>query len=249
MIVHTSDDEDRHDERKRLINSRNSRNSFRSDASHTSTIHTVQSLFGEVVEDIATLIDAETTHDDDLGIGKPIHTVAVVFNLANTTMGVGLLSLASSFALAGLILGPLLMLTCATATYFSVLLLVRVVHVRRVPTDASGVPSMEGVAEYCLGRWGKVWIQAVLIVICLGTLVAYLVSIKSLFYPAIKELVPSKTADKFSDYSFNDQTAMLLALLLVGFPLSLLRRLDGLWFTSFLSVLSLFYFVIVCSKL
>eukprot|EP01063_Lacrimia_lanifica_P012730 TRINITY_DN1941_c0_g5_i1.p1 TRINITY_DN1941_c0_g5~~TRINITY_DN1941_c0_g5_i1.p1 ORF type:complete len:567 (+),score=212.94 TRINITY_DN1941_c0_g5_i1:51-1751(+) len=198
----------------------------------------------DVLDDIATLMDAENNRHE--GPTKPLATSAVVFNLANTTMGVGILTLATTFQDAGLVAGPILMVLCAICTYYSVMMLIKVINICRVPSkDEQGVPSIEEVAEYCLGWWGKCWIQLVLVMICVGTLIAYLVSVKSLFYSGLIHLISENAKHTIEDHGFTQQTSMLVILILLCLPLSLLRRLDGLWFTSFLSVVSILYFVII----
>eukprot|EP01064_Diplonema_japonicum_P025793 TRINITY_DN37220_c0_g1_i1.p1 TRINITY_DN37220_c0_g1~~TRINITY_DN37220_c0_g1_i1.p1 ORF type:complete len:525 (+),score=72.70 TRINITY_DN37220_c0_g1_i1:45-1619(+) len=211
----------------------------------TGSARTIGSVVGGIVGDVGVLLDAESRVGDDEEELAPLHTAAVVFNLANTTMGVGILSLAATFDYAGLVFGPVIMIACAIITYVSVQLMVRIINTNRTPSDTSRVPTMEGMAEYCLGPIGKLWVQLVLVLICLGTLVAYLVSVKSLLYEGLKQLSPHYFEDTLSDYYVNSNTVMLLSLILVGLPLSLLRRIDGLWFTSLLSVLSIIYFVVM----
>eukprot|EP01059_Diplonema_ambulator_P017153 TRINITY_DN29136_c0_g1_i1.p1 TRINITY_DN29136_c0_g1~~TRINITY_DN29136_c0_g1_i1.p1 ORF type:complete len:531 (+),score=134.31 TRINITY_DN29136_c0_g1_i1:36-1595(+) len=206
---------------------------------------TIASILGGIVGDVGLLLDAESRAGDEDEELLPLRTEAVVFNLANTTMGVGILSLAATFDDAGLIIGPFIMVACAVVTYISVALMVRVINTGRVPSDSTHVPTMEAMAEYCLSTPGRLWVQMVLVLICLGTLVAYLVSVKSLLYEGLKELSPSYFENTLSDYYVNSNTVMLLSATLVALPLSLLRRIDGLWFTSLLSILSIVYFVVM----
>eukprot|EP01063_Lacrimia_lanifica_P028477 TRINITY_DN4160_c0_g1_i1.p1 TRINITY_DN4160_c0_g1~~TRINITY_DN4160_c0_g1_i1.p1 ORF type:complete len:598 (+),score=203.94 TRINITY_DN4160_c0_g1_i1:77-1795(+) len=197
----------------------------------------------EMFDDVATLMDAE--RPDHLAPQKPLRTSAVVFNLSNTTMGVGILTLALTFADAGLVLGPLAMVLCAIATHFSVKMLCRIVCINRAHSDSSGVASLESLAEYCMGRAGKYWIQMILVVICIGTQIAYLVSLKSLLYPGIIHLVSKETKHALEDAHLNQANCMLIVLLLISLPLSFLKRIDALAFTSFLSVTAIVYFVII----
>ena len=223
-----------------------SKRSFKSNKSDgvSSQISLVGSVLEDFVEDVSTLLGAER-YDEDR-VAKPLHTIAVVFNLCNTTMGVGILSLAATYSYAGLVFGPIIMIVCAATTHLSVVLMVRVINSNRVPCDYTRVPTMEGMAEYALGKKGRLWVQSVLIAICLGTLVAYLVSIKGLLYEGVQQVLPDHTFNTLKNNHFNKNTSMLAGLVIVALPLSFLRRIDGLWFTSFLSVLSILYFVVVC---
>eukprot|EP01060_Flectonema_neradi_P022574 TRINITY_DN30816_c0_g1_i1.p1 TRINITY_DN30816_c0_g1~~TRINITY_DN30816_c0_g1_i1.p1 ORF type:complete len:573 (+),score=43.19 TRINITY_DN30816_c0_g1_i1:93-1721(+) len=225
-----------------------SKRSFRSNRSNrsdgvSSQISLVGSVIEDFVEDVSTLLGAER-YDEDR-VAKPLHTTAVVFNLCNTTMGVGILSLAATYSYAGLVFGPSIMVICAATTYLSVVLMLRIINSNRVPCDYTRVPTMEEMAEYSLGKRGRLWVQSVLIAICLGTLVAYLVSIKGLLYEGVEQVLPDDVFNSLKNNHFNKNTSMLAGLVIVALPLSFLRRIDGLWFTSFLSVLSILYFVVM----
>ncbi|KAJ9435063.1 hypothetical protein DIPPA_63656 [Diplonema papillatum] len=193
-----------------------------------------------LVKDVSVLLGG-----DEHATG-PLRTTAVIFNLSCTTMGVGILSLATTFKYCGLILGPMLMVACAILTYISTVSMLKVTSLQRATGDpVSRMPTQEAMAEYTMGKKGRIWVQVVLILLCMGTLIAYQVSIKSLLWSGVKALIPSDTVDTLSDHHINDKVCMLIGLSCVSLPLCFLRSLNGLAFTSFLSCVSITYFVLI----
>eukprot|EP01064_Diplonema_japonicum_P030713 TRINITY_DN5294_c0_g2_i1.p1 TRINITY_DN5294_c0_g2~~TRINITY_DN5294_c0_g2_i1.p1 ORF type:complete len:510 (+),score=100.16 TRINITY_DN5294_c0_g2_i1:66-1595(+) len=188
-----------------------------------------------VLEDeISTLIEPTKKATPD----KPIHVMSIVFNLLQTTMGVGILSLAATFQFAGVVGGGVMFVIAAVLAYISMdLLLTGLVLTRS--------QSFESLGYNCYGKWGKGAVQVLMIIVSLVALTCFLVPLKGFIHDMLKQFMSDSSFSSFEDHGGSSDMCLLIALFLVIIPLSLLKRIDGLWFTSLLGVFFVFYFVIV----
>eukprot|EP01061_Rhynchopus_euleeides_P019597 TRINITY_DN3218_c0_g2_i1.p1 TRINITY_DN3218_c0_g2~~TRINITY_DN3218_c0_g2_i1.p1 ORF type:complete len:560 (+),score=243.18 TRINITY_DN3218_c0_g2_i1:46-1680(+) len=185
-------------------------------------------------DDVSTLLEP-TRHATP---GKPIHTASVTFNILQSAMGVGILSLAATFEYNGIVGGVLLIVLCACMAMFSVRLLL-------AGLVLSGEQSFEGLGDFCFGTAGKAWVQSLLCSCSMVALTCFLVPLKAFIYDFLKEVMSESAFDSFKDNGGSENACLGVALLLVIFPVSLLRKIDKLWFTSFLGIFFIFFFTAV----
>ncbi|KAL1412061.1 hypothetical protein Q8F55_003058 [Vanrija albida] len=168
-------------------------------------------------------------------------------NLANTIIGSGALAFPAAFASMGMIPGIVSCLVSATTAAFGLWLLSRcatLVGVR--PGDEGRKASFNEVARLAFGKgWVTRVFDLAIAIKCFGVSVSYLIICKTLlpqvsvtFAHLLKTTIP---ADSF----LLSQTFWLLATAPVVVPLSFMRTLDSLRFTSQIALLSVAYMVLV----
>ena len=185
-------------------------------------------------DEISTLIEP-TRHAT---AGKPIHSASVVFNILQSTMGVGILSLAATFQYAGLAGGSILMVCTAFCAYYSMHLLLSLLLITKQE-------SYEGLGEHCFGKWGKKWVQIMLVLAMVVAMVCFLVPLKAFIFDFLKQMLSTSAFHTFKHHGGSPETCLGAALVLVIIPVSLLRKIDKLWFTSLLGVFFVTFFTIV----
>jgi len=163
-----------------------------------------------------------------------VSVLSAVWNLTNTVMGIGMLSLAGTMAQAGVVASTSFIFVFAAITIVSVMLLVD----GAIDTQAK---SYEELARITAGAAGERYVQVALLGSIASACVGFLVSVKDLAGFAASALSGMADDSKHSD----ELLLMLVAAVVV--PMSLLRSLDAMQVTSFLSVLCLVWFVGVSS--
>ena len=143
-----------------------------------------------------------------------------IFNLANTIMGSGLLTLPSAFASAGLISGLVLAISCSALNVMTLQFLTLSSRMRTFPTR----PNMASVADAALPFWGKLLADAALISFGVGVCIGYMI-------------VATDSLVEITGVHVRPLWTLLTAAIVA--PLSLLRNIDSLRFTSTLAILSL----------
>ena len=148
--------------------------------------------------------------------GGSASVASSVFNLANTIMGTGMLALPHAFATAGLASGLALCVVSAAANAFTNHLLTAASH--RI--EGTSLPAM---AEAALPFWGGLVMDVAILLNGLGVCASYMIV----------------ATDSFVEVTGVEvrQAWTLLALALVA-PLTLLRKLDSLRFTSLLAIVA-----------
>ena len=157
---------------------------------------------------------------------KGASRLSSVFNLANTIMGSGLLTLPSAFATSGLAVGLFMAVAAAGLNVLTLHQLSYAATMRRVPPRAS----IGEVAEAALPHWGGLIIDLVVSAYSFGVCIGYLIVATD----SLVEITGSAERHGWT----------LLALLLVA-PLTLLRTMDSLKFTSIFAVLALLAVAVV----
>ena len=160
---------------------------------------------------------------------KPIHVASIVFNLLQTTMGVGILSLAATFEFAGLVGGTIMFVCAAALAHISMSLLLDGLTI-------TGAESYESLGFHCFGKPGRIWVQVMLIGCSMLALTCFLVPLKAFIHDTLNQIGVNHASPDI---------CLSVALAAVIVPLSLLRKIDKLWFTSLLGVIFVLYFVIV----
>ena len=148
--------------------------------------------------------------------GGSASVASSVFNLANTIMGTGMLALPHAFATAGLASGLALCVVSAAANAFTNHLLTAASH--RI--EGTSLPAM---AEAALPFWGGLVMDVAILLNGLGVCASYMIV----------------ATDSFVEVTGVEvrQAWTMLALALVA-PLTLLRKLDSLRFTSLLAIVA-----------
>ena len=187
---------------------------------------------GKYRDEATSLIDP-TTHTT-----APIHVLSVIFNILQSTMGVGILSLAATFQFAGLAGGSIAMVFVAIIAIYSMRMLTELLILTKQE-------SYEGLGEYCFGRLGKLWVQLALIGCSMLALTCFLVPLKAFIFNVLQELLSESAFDAFKHHGGSANSCLGVALLLVIVPLSLLRKVDKLWFTSLLGTFFVLFFTVV----
>lgn len=148
------------------------------------------------------------------------------FNLANTIMGSGLLTLPSAFADAGLLVGIVMAIVAAAFNVLSLHCLARAAKTRSVPARSS----IGMVAEIALPGAGGVLIDVAVTAYGFGVCAAYLVV----------------ATDSLVDVTgFRTRWVWTLLSAVVVTPLTLLSSLDSLRFTSTLAIIALLTVAVV----
>ncbi|GAB5367420.1 hypothetical protein AAMO2058_001228500 [Amorphochlora amoebiformis] len=149
-----------------------------------------------------------------------------IMNLSNTILGAGILGLPHAFASSGYVLGSAFLVFFACTSTFGLHLLADV-SVRRhaVTRDAS----FYNVAQAAFSK-GALVIDVAVAIKCFGVSTAYLIVIGDLLPPAMKAM-------GLSGLALDRRLVITILQFAIIAPLCTLRRLDGLRFTSTMSIL------------
>jgi len=161
---------------------------------------------------------------------KQVTALSAVWNFSNSCMGVGMLSLSSAFAEAGVVVSVGLVVAFAVITFISVQLLVDT-------AVFTAAPSYEEMARRLSGTIAERYMQVCLLGAILFGSLGRLVVVKGL---------AAFSASKMIGMPFDaehEQAVLLMAVVVVLVPMSFLRSLDAMQYTSLLSVLCLLWFV------
>ncbi|KAJ9459552.1 hypothetical protein DIPPA_32078 [Diplonema papillatum] len=189
---------------------------------------------------------------------KSIHIATVVFNLLQSSMGVSILSLAACMAWLGAGLGIIMFLVMGVATYFSVALILETAVILRNESSEPGPTgeqddddvelredddrfcSFEAMGERCYGKKGGILMKLCLVAVCLVAMTAFLVPLKAFVYLVLHNNFPW-----FRNLGANANDCLLVCLGCLIVPLSLMRNIGALWFTSLLGVVFVGAFTVV----
>ncbi|KAJ9480335.1 Vacuolar amino acid transporter 5 [Pseudozyma hubeiensis] len=166
--------------------------------------------------------------------------VSSVSNLTNTIIGTGMLATPGAFKYTGLLLGPLLILFCGFTAALGLYLLTRCAA--RVGGRKN---SFFTIASQALpaGAW---YFDLAIALKCYGVSISYLIICGQLMPQVIISFFRAFHRDVHQiPELFLDRSFWILALIILLIPLCFLRRLDSLRHTSYLSLLAVFYLVII----
>ncbi|KAH8079910.1 transmembrane amino acid transporter protein-domain-containing protein, partial [Filobasidium floriforme] len=166
-----------------------------------------------------------------------------VSNLANTIIGSGALAFPSVFASMGLIPAFFSCIFAGACSAFGLYLLSLCARQGYEKPEAS----FNQIARLTFGEgWATRCFDAAIAIKCFGVSVSYLIIVKTLMPQVILSLshhLPSETLPEDSMW-LDGRLWLLFSLVIVG-PLSYLRRMDSLRFTSQIALLSVVYLVII----
>lgn len=159
------------------------------------------------------------------------------FNIASATLGAGALSLPYAFRQAGLLLGIFWLVSASLATVYSIKLLL---VASRLASHLTGntLDSYEDLAGALFGRMMKGVVEAMIILFCYGTAIAYCVAVGDILEPIRAfDFMPAM----FRDPDHGRTAVMLVFWAVLMFPLSLLRSMNSLQFSSILGVSAILF--------
>lgn len=173
---------------------------------------------------------------------RPIRVLAAVivpyggllsssFNMASATLGAGIISLPSGFNLSGIAMAILYLVVITIATVFSMTLIAHVIL-------RTGLTNFSMAARKLMGRGADYFLAALIIILCFGGSVAYIIAASTLLDPVLKASdVPYLKTD-----SANKLFTSLVWLVLM-LPLVVMKRINSLRYFSSLGVIFIVYFV------
>jgi len=154
-----------------------------------------------------------------------------VFNLANTIIGGGILSLPFSFKLLGLGFGLVCLCIIYCLGLFSMHLLILTAELTGMSTNAT----FREVGRRCFGKIGQILSDICIILSCLGLMCSYFIIVVDMIAPLIEENSDLE--------SFHIRIMIIMLSLIVLIPLSSLRHINILRFTSVIAVIAVAYFL------
>eukprot|EP00928_Gymnodinium_smaydae_P040677 TRINITY_DN27567_c0_g1_i1.p1 TRINITY_DN27567_c0_g1~~TRINITY_DN27567_c0_g1_i1.p1 ORF type:complete len:480 (+),score=85.85 TRINITY_DN27567_c0_g1_i1:80-1441(+) len=160
---------------------------------------------------------------------KFVSLQSVVWNIANTMMGVGIMSLAGAMAQVGVIGAIVVGLGFCSLTFVTVMLLVD-------GASAADVSTYEDLARRLAGSLGEFYAQLSLVGINVMACIAFLVSVKDMASFALTRML-----DMSSD-TYHERLVLLVAVLFINLPLTFLRSINALQYTSLFAILCLTWF-------
>lgn len=155
-----------------------------------------------------------------------------VFNLSTATLGAGSLALPHAFQQMGLVLAVTFCILTAMASHLANMLLADCL-------EATGVASFEDLAEVAFGRWNRRAIGASVFVISFGSAVAYTIALGDILQPFIDVFAATHSMPWLTR-----DLCLSAFWVVIMLPLSLVKDVSQLRFTSLFAVLALIYLAI-----
>ncbi|KAF1922779.1 uncharacterized protein M421DRAFT_104833 [Didymella exigua CBS 183.55] len=161
--------------------------------------------------------------------------ISSVINLANTILGAGLLAMPSALSKMGVFLGIFVIAWAGSTAAFGLYLQTRCArYIDR------GHVSFAALSQLTYPN-ASILFDAAIAVKCFGVAVSYLIIIGDLMPGVVVGFVPSAAHVAF----LVDRQFWITAFMLIVIPLSFLRRLDSLKYTSVIALFSIAYLVVL----
>ncbi|CEG49884.1 sodium-coupled neutral amino acid [Plasmopara halstedii] len=221
-------------------NQENIRDSYLNQLGYTPLIFKKVKKVGSFIASMSPL-QTRKSNPDDLHLDAfPYHQSIIpskgsirgsVFNLAGATLGAGALSLPYAVAVSGFGFAVAQLVLAAVLTIYTIRLLIRA-------EDITKLNSYEDLAMHCFGTKMTIFVEVNILVFCFGISVAYLVTLGDIVTPLV-ELC-------FGVQSIIAQRWLLMTILCgaIMLPLSLMKDISSLQFSSILGVLSIIFLVV-----
>jgi amino acid permease len=171
----------------------------------------------------------------DLGFNGQASWISSVINLVNTILGAGLLAMPSALSKMGIFLGIFVIAWAGTTAAFGLYLQTRCSryidrgHVSFAALSQLTYPNL------------SILFDAAIAVKCFGVAVSYLIIIGDLMPGVVRGFAPGAGEISF----LVDRQFWITAFMLIVIPLSFLRRLDSLKYTSVIALCSIAYLVVL----
>ncbi|KAE9049497.1 hypothetical protein PR001_g3264 [Phytophthora rubi] len=216
------------------------RDSYLKQLGYTPLIFKKMKKIGSFIASMSPMRTRKPNDDDLLSDAFPYHQSIIpskgsirgsVFNLAGATLGAGALSLPYAVAVSGLGFAVVQLVLAAVLTVYTIRLLIRA-------EDITKLKSYEDLAMYCFGTKMTIFVEVNILIFCFGISVAYLVTLGDIITP-LGELC-------FGMQSIFAQRWVLMAISCgtIMLPLSLMKDISSLQFSSILGVFSIIFLVI-----
>lgn len=153
------------------------------------------------------------------------------FNMASATLGAGIISLPSAFNLSGIAMAVFYLVLITIGTIFSMSLLAKIML-------ASNLKNFSMAARQLLGAGADYFLAALVVLLCFGGSVAYIIATSTLLHPVLHSTF--QESDNFDNIKRLFTTLVWLVLML---PLVVMKRINSLRYFSGLGVLFIVYFV------
>ncbi|KAJ4367811.1 hypothetical protein N0V86_009647 [Didymella sp. IMI 355093] len=171
----------------------------------------------------------------DVGHHGQASWISSVINLANTILGAGLLAMPSALSKMGIFLGIFVIAWAGFTAGFGLYLQTRCArYVDR------GHVSFAALSQLTYPN-ASILFDAAIAIKCFGVAVSYLIIIGDLMPGVVVGFVPGAADVNF----LVDRQFWITAFMLIVIPLSFLRRLDSLKYTSIIALFSIAYLVIL----
>ncbi|KAF3045762.1 hypothetical protein E8E11_002976 [Didymella keratinophila] len=171
----------------------------------------------------------------DVGHTGTASWISSVINLANTILGAGLLAMPSALSKMGIFLGIFVIAWAGFTAGFGLYLQTRCArYVDR------GHVSFAALSQLTYPN-ASILFDAAIAIKCFGVAVSYLIIIGDLMPGVVVGFVPGAADVNF----LVDRQFWITAFMLIVIPLSFLRRLDSLKYTSIIALFSIAYLVIL----
>ncbi|KAM9327714.1 sodium-coupled neutral amino acid symporter 2-like [Pholidichthys leucotaenia] len=157
-----------------------------------------------------------------------------VFNLSNTIMGSGILGLSFAMANTGIALFVILLVSVSILSLYSV-------HLMLKTANEAGTLDYEQLGHKAFGVPGKLVASCSITMLNIGAMLSYLDIVKYELPVVIQAFLGTNNGEWYT----NGDYLVLLVTVVIMLPLSLLRNLRYLGYSSGLSLLCMVFFVIV----
>jgi amino acid permease len=161
--------------------------------------------------------------------------VSNCFSLGSVTLGGGIISMPSSFAMSGIVMSVIYLVVITTITVYTMTLM-------GYAMERAGVYTFEELARVLFGRGWDYFVGFVLWLSCFGTAVAYISAVSTLITP-ILEKAPGTPAYLLTPSGNRLITSLIWLVLMV--PVVIPKHVNSIRYVSAFGVTMVLYFVVV----
>ncbi|KXT16163.1 hypothetical protein AC579_892 [Pseudocercospora musae] len=178
-----------------------------------------------------------TRHTKQNGLEGSASWISSVINLVNTIVGAGVLAMPHAMSNMGITLGTIVILWAGLTSGFGLYLQTRCA--RYLERGSSSFFALSQITY----PGAAVVFDAAITLKCFGVGVSYLIIIGDLMPGVVRGFVPN--IDQGNALYLVDRQFWVTAFMIIVIPLSFLRRLDSLKYTSFIALVSISYLVVL----
>lgn len=153
------------------------------------------------------------------------------FNMASATLGAGIISLPSGFNLSGIAMASFYLVLIMIGTIFSMSLIAHVLL-------RTGFKNYSMAARKLMGPGADYFLAALIIILCFGGSVAYIIATSTLLSPVL-----TSSSNPYMSTTSANRVFTSLVWLVLMLPLVMLKRINSLRYFSSIGVIFIVYFV------